>query len=89
MDAGQLGLKNQLGLRTTPEVTSFGEGLLRVSTCKLCSKVAKVVCILCCQPNLVMCKSHSGGTDFEGYEEQPSLGPVRGQERPLVKVQPQ
>jgi hypothetical protein len=25
-------------------------------------------CVMCWQPNLVMCKSHSGGTGFEGMK---------------------
>jgi hypothetical protein len=39
-----------------------------------------------------MCKSHPGGTGFEGIKgqgEQLRLGTLRDQERPLVKVQPQ
>ena len=40
-----------------------------------------------------MCKSHLGGTGFEGMKESwraaETLGTVRGHRRPLVKVQPQ
>jgi hypothetical protein len=42
--------------------------------------------------DLVMCKSHPGGTGFEGirgHEEQLRLGTVRGHARSLVNVQPQ
>jgi hypothetical protein len=42
------------------------------------------------QWDLVMCKSHPGGTDFEGMKgqtEQLRLSTVRGHGRPLVNVQ--
>jgi hypothetical protein len=37
----------------------------------------------------VICKSHQVVLVLVAHEEQPRLGTVRGQERPLVKVQPQ
>ena len=42
--------------------------------------------------DLIMCKSHSGCTGFEGMKRswgQLRLGTLRDQERSLVKVQPQ
>jgi hypothetical protein len=44
------------------------------------------------QQDLVMCKSHPGGTGFEGmksHAEQLRLGTMRGHGRPLVKVHSQ
>ena len=44
------------------------------------------------QLGLVMCKSQLGGTGFEGkkdHGEQVRFVTVRGQERPMVMVQPQ
>jgi hypothetical protein len=44
----------------------------------------------CWQPYLVMCKSHPGGTGFGTWRGVAvMLGTVRGQKKPLVKVQPQ
>lgn len=49
-------------------------------------------CTSCWQLDLVMCKCHPGGTDFESMRRhgaQLGLVTMRVQGRPLVKVQPQ
>jgi hypothetical protein len=50
-------------------------------------------CTLFCQPNLIMCKSIPIGTGFEGMKGSWTAAEpwhcVRGQERPLEKVQPE
>ena len=55
------------------------------STKRLCSRDSQG-CTLCCGLDLVMCKSHPGGTGFEGMKRSCRAAEARHCERPWKAI---